>query len=124
MLSGLVNPMPGGDSLRFFQRLDFEIVVRGVMQRRGSRQECRSPHIWSPAARRAAHVPGAIDDAELSQDAQRSRDVAGLNASLHEIPIRHHQPVMDETGLGLVLLHDAIERAPLMDVKHRPRWTL
>jgi hypothetical protein len=98
MLSSLVNAMHGSDSLRLFQR-HFEIIVRGVVRRRGSRQECRSPHIWSPAARRAAHVPGAINDAELSQDAQRSRDVAGSNASLYEIPIRHHQPVMDETRL-------------------------
>ena len=66
MLSGVVDPMHDGDSLRLFQRLDLEVVVFRVIGRRGSRQECRAPLIWSPAARRAAHVSGAIEDAELS----------------------------------------------------------
>ncbi len=44
-----------------------------------------------------------------------------MNAGLHKIPIRHNQPVIDETGFGLVLLHDAVECASLIEVQRRPR---
>src|SRR5258708_19780625 len=44
-----------------------------------------------------------------------------MNAGLHKIPIRHNQPVIDETGFGLVVLHDAVECASLIEVQHRPR---